>query len=66
VLPDYSVIGDPLTRTGLIEARPIAGDQTVVTLVLRQRKTLQTPLQVRDLHATLVSLANEYRTPVAG
>ena len=66
VLPDYSVVGDPLARTGLIEARPIAGDQTVVTLVVRQRRTLQSPLQVRDLHATLVTLANEYRTRAAG
>lgn len=60
VLPDFSVQGDPLERAGLIETRPIAGDQTVVTLVLRQRKSLQTPLPVRDLHATLVSLAAEY------
>jgi DNA-binding transcriptional LysR family regulator len=61
VLPDYSVHGDPLARAGMIETRPIAGDQTVVTLVLRQRKTLQAPLPVRDLHGTLVTLANEYK-----
>lgn len=61
VLPDYSVLGDPLERAGLIETRPIAGDQTVVNLVLRQRKSLQTPLPVRDLHNTLVALAGEYR-----
>lgn len=60
VLPDYSVVGDPLARAGLIETRPIAGDQTVVKLVVRQRKTLQQPLPVRDLHATLVALAGEY------
>ncbi|GAA3803161.1 LysR family transcriptional regulator [Nocardioides panacisoli] len=61
VLPDYSVHGDPLTRAGMIETRPIAGDRTIVTLVLRQRKTLQAPLPVRDLHATLVTLGNEYK-----
>jgi DNA-binding transcriptional LysR family regulator len=65
VLPDYSVHGDPLARAGLIDTRPIAGDQTVVTLVLRQRKTLQAPLAVAELHATLVALAGEYRTKQA-
>jgi DNA-binding transcriptional LysR family regulator len=58
VLPDYSVIGDPLERAGLITTRPIAGDRTRVTLVLRQRKTDHMPSAVRDLHATLVSHAN--------
>lgn len=65
VLPDYSVLGDPLERAGLIAVRPIAGDQTVVRLVLRQRKSLQTPLPVRDLHGTLVALAAEYQAAQA-
>jgi DNA-binding transcriptional LysR family regulator len=60
VLPDYSVIGDPIERAGIIVARPIAGDQTVITLVVRQRKSVTTPLQVRELHASLVSCAREY------
>ena len=38
VLPDYSVIGDPLERAGLIITRPIAGDRTVVRLSLQQRR----------------------------
>ena len=62
VLPDYSVHDeDPLVRAGLIASRPIAGEQAVVTLVLRQREGHQVALPVRDLHATLVTLANEYR-----
>nr|WP_278259862.1 hypothetical protein [Nocardioides convexus] len=32
ILPDYSVIGCPLHRVGMIESRPIAGNQTFVTL----------------------------------
>lgn len=61
VLPDYSVHGDPLHRVGLIETRPIAGQQTFVTLQLRQRKTLQQPLPVRELQSALVARAAEHR-----
>ncbi|TQK69741.1 LysR family transcriptional regulator [Nocardioides sp. SLBN-35] len=61
VLPDYAVIGDPLHRVGMIEARPIAGDQTFLTLQLRQRKALQQPLPVRELQAALTARAAEYR-----
>ncbi|MCW2784567.1 MAG: LysR family transcriptional regulator [Marmoricola sp.] len=38
VLPDYSVLGDPLERAGLITTRPIAGDRTVVRLSLQHRR----------------------------
>ncbi|KRA31263.1 MULTISPECIES: LysR family transcriptional regulator [unclassified Nocardioides] len=62
VLPDYSVHGDPLHRVGLIETRPIVGEQTFVTLQLRQRKTLQQPLPVRELQSALVARATAYRT----
>ncbi|WP_182379672.1 LysR family transcriptional regulator [Nocardioides sp. WS12] len=61
VLPDYSVHGDPLHRVGLIETRPIVGEQTFVTLQLRQRKTLQQPLPVRELQTALIARAKEYR-----
>ncbi|WP_341927476.1 LysR family transcriptional regulator [Nocardioides psychrotolerans] len=61
VLPDYSVVGDPLERAGLITSRPIVGDSTVVTLVLRRRKVLHAPHQVRDLHAALVERARRYQ-----
>lgn len=57
VLPDYSVIGDPLERSGLITTRPIAGDRTRVTLMLQQRKTVHVPAGVREFHAALVSQA---------
>jgi DNA-binding transcriptional LysR family regulator len=62
LLPDYSVVGDPMERAGLITTRPIAGDQTVVTLVLRQRASVgpPAPLQVRALRAALVARAREY------
>ncbi|GAA1527521.1 LysR family transcriptional regulator [Nocardioides humi] len=65
VLPDYSVLGDPLHRVGMIESRPIAGDQTFLTLQLRQRKALQQPLPVRELQAALTTRASEYRASTA-
>lgn len=39
LLPDFSVVGDTLERAGLIAARPIAGDQTAVTMVALQART---------------------------
>ncbi|MBM7516250.1 LysR family transcriptional regulator [Nocardioides nitrophenolicus] len=65
VLPDYTVIGDPLHRVGMIEARPIAGEQTYLTLQLRQRSSLQQPLPVRELQAALTARATEYRGAAA-
>jgi DNA-binding transcriptional LysR family regulator len=62
VLPDYSVNGDPLERAGLIVARPIAGDDTIVTMVaVRRRKARISPL-VRDMIQHLQNLAG----PAAG
>ncbi|WGX98010.1 LysR family transcriptional regulator [Nocardioides sp. L-11A] len=66
VLPDYAVLGDPLHRIGAIAARPIAGDQTFLTLQLRQRRTLQQPLPVRELQGALAARAQECRATGAG
>ncbi|HEY1821243.1 MAG TPA: substrate-binding domain-containing protein [Trebonia sp.] len=38
LLPDYSVHGDPLERAGLIVARPIAGDETTVSMIALSRR----------------------------
>lgn len=57
VLPDYSVVDDPLERAGLLTTRPIAGDRTVVSLVLRHRAPDRVPVQVRELRGLLVDLA---------
>lgn len=57
VLPDYSVVGDPLERAGLITTRPIAHDATPVTLVLQHRQGGHVPAAVRELHAALVAHA---------
>ena len=49
LLPDYSVHGDPLERSGLIVARPIAGDRTTVTMVAVRRRHARLPSAVRDM-----------------
>jgi DNA-binding transcriptional LysR family regulator len=61
VLPDYSVIGDPMEKAGIITHRPIAGDHTTVSLVLRQRRLDHVPERVRDLGVRLVAHARAYR-----
>lgn len=57
LLPDYSVVGDPMERAGLITTRPIAGDHTGVTLVLQQRAGGHVPRAVRDLHEAFLAQA---------
>jgi DNA-binding transcriptional LysR family regulator len=57
VLPDYSVVGDPMERAGLITTRPIAGDRTVVRLSLQQRRQRRIPEAVTGLVAEFLSLA---------
>ncbi|GIF20538.1 DNA-binding transcriptional LysR family regulator [Actinoplanes tereljensis] len=49
VLPDYSVRGDPLEQAGLIVTRPLAGDDTVVTMVALHRRQARVPPVVLEL-----------------
>jgi DNA-binding transcriptional LysR family regulator len=62
LLPDYSVVGDPLEKAGVITTRPIAGDTTVVTLVMRHRAAAHAPppRQVRALQVALLDRARRY------
>lgn len=57
VLPDYSVRGDPLERAGLITSRPVAGDDTHLTLVAEHSRRGQPLAVVRALLAELVAQA---------
>lgn len=59
LLPDYSVIGDPLERAGLIVARPIAGDSTTVSVVSVHRRHNRVPAPVRDLLGHLLARAEQ-------
>lgn len=59
VLPDFSVAGDPLERSGLITHRPSAADTTGVLLMLQRRRAVSVPQAARDLHAAFVDRARE-------
>ncbi len=57
VLPEFSVRGDPLERLGVLAYRPIAGDDTVVTLMLLTRRDRKPNQQVQTLYDGLVTQA---------
>ncbi len=60
VLPDFSVIGDPLERRGVLTYRPIADDDTTqVLLILQRRRAESVPLAARDLHEVFVRRARD-------
>lgn len=56
LLPDYSVLDDPMHTAGILTARPIAGDRTTITLLMLHRSQ-RASRWVRDLRAELVSAA---------
>ncbi|MFD7897373.1 LysR family transcriptional regulator [Streptomyces sp. NPDC059568] len=61
VLPDFSVIGDPLERCGAITYRPLAGDKTEVLLLLQRPSANSVPRATQDLYQTFVRSADAYR-----
>ncbi|MEV7682310.1 LysR family transcriptional regulator [Streptomyces sp. NPDC088341] len=61
VLPDFSVIGDPLERCGAITYRPLAGDSTEVLLLLQRPSANSVPRAAQDLYQTFVRSADAYR-----
>jgi DNA-binding transcriptional LysR family regulator len=60
VLPDFSVIGDPLEQHGVITWRPLADDDTGVNLVIQRSRSGSPPLAARDLHGIFVERARAY------
>ena len=60
VLPDFSVIGDPLEQHGVITWRPLADDHTGVDLVIQRARSGSPPLAARDLHNIFVERARDY------
>jgi DNA-binding transcriptional LysR family regulator len=60
VLPDYSLIGDPLAERGDIAYRAVAAEQTEVMLVLHRRRAGPAPEPARDLHELLVRRARAF------
>jgi DNA-binding transcriptional LysR family regulator len=61
VLPDYSVIGDPLERSGEITHRPLEEDGTGVLLVLQRRRSTPAHNAISDLHDLFVAEAERTR-----
>ena len=60
VLPDFSVIGDPLEQHGVITWRPLADDETGVELVIQRARSGSPPLAARDLHGIFVERARAH------
>jgi DNA-binding transcriptional LysR family regulator len=60
VLPDFSVIGDPLEQRGVITWRPIADDDTQVELVIQRLRSLRATRAVMDLHQIFVERARAF------
>ena len=61
VLPNYSLISDPLSTAGLITHRPIAGDDTALTLLMVIRNVAVTPPALRLMQSTLLDRARVYQ-----
>jgi DNA-binding transcriptional LysR family regulator len=59
VLPDFSVIGDPLERLGTITYRPIVDDTTRVLLMLRRSRAESVPRAAQALYEVFVRRARE-------
>jgi len=66
VLPDYSVIGDPLETRGVITWRPLADDRTRVQLVIQRPRAGSPPRAVRDLHRIFLQCAQAVGPSLAG
>jgi DNA-binding transcriptional LysR family regulator len=63
VLPDFSVIGDPLERRGAITWRPLADDSTRVRLVMLRARSGSPSRAAQDLHQIFVDRARAYEGP---
>jgi DNA-binding transcriptional LysR family regulator len=61
LIPDYSVVGDPLVRTGEIVCRPLADDDTEILLVLQRRRSAQVHDAISELHDLFVDHARKAR-----
>ncbi|MFC8513142.1 LysR family transcriptional regulator [Streptomyces sp. NPDC057257] len=59
LLPDFSVIGDPLERSGAITYRPISDDTTEVLLMLQRRRAESVPRAAQDLYEVFVRRGRE-------
>ncbi|MFD0026517.1 LysR family transcriptional regulator [Streptomyces sp. NPDC058382] len=61
VLPDFSVVDDPLERAGAIVHRPIDDATTRILLVLQRSRSGSVPPAARELHRIFARQAAEYQ-----
>ena len=57
LLPDFSLIDDPLERGGQITWRPLRDHDSEVWLVIRRPRSGSHPTAVRNLHAMFIKHA---------
>jgi DNA-binding transcriptional LysR family regulator len=59
LLPEFSVLGDPLERGGLITCRPLAEDpDAVIELVVQRRRSAAWGRSAREMHRLLIEHAH--------
>ena len=64
MLPDFSIVADPLVEAGVLTTRPIQTDQTTVTLLMLRRRAERVPEPLRDLQRALVRQARIYLSSI--
>lgn len=57
ILPDYSILGDPLHTAGVITARPLAAEVPPVTMLMLRRRYDRVPVAVLDFEQAIIALA---------
>jgi DNA-binding transcriptional LysR family regulator len=57
ILPDYSILGDPLETAGVITARPLAGDVPAVMMLMLRRRYDRVPAGIVDFEEIIQRLA---------
>jgi DNA-binding transcriptional LysR family regulator len=60
VLPDFSLVGDPLEQSGVITWRPLGGESTEVQLAIQRPRSGSPPRAVRDLYDIFTARARTY------
>jgi len=61
LLPDYSLVDDPLTTAGIVTHRRLAAESTSVSLALLQRRSRRVPDSVVELRRALIHRARVYQ-----
>ena len=61
LLPEFSIVGDPLQRGGFITCRPLADDpDAVIELVVQRRRSAAWGRSAREMHRLLIELAHAH------